>query len=201
METIPMRLKTYRRITCTNWLDIAQKTGLSIDTLKRCEKDVFTDTTAHKLLSFLEKVEEETTMRRLPINSLQRPGILRYASPAARPGTIIMVDNEPQLVVHCRKDEHLGIFIQTGIFIPDESLEPRGKMGQFVGVHPLINIQSMSFYSGYYYLIVDRSLKTYLGEINECLCCKRVEVRYSNKKYPSVFLKRSTIIGAFQVIL
>jgi len=188
------RLRTFRMYTRTSWTIISEETGLAARTLRYCENGKLSSNSIEKLSTYLDK--KESTARRWQ-NLNDQEGKLEYyidhLQPAWMPGTIVEFLDNPYLIMEPPTQLHISP-VNGAIYMPDDRLEPIFAKGSLVGLHW---IKEKCMWMDHYYLIVDNSLKIYMGIACQVWPETTIEFRPINKKYPSFYIHEPNIKAVF----
>jgi transcriptional regulator with XRE-family HTH domain len=189
------RLRAFRVMTCTPWSEIVKATGILERTLSKWERGTKPKKAGYEKLSAFLEEQEWNARRRL---RLDHPGSsYLYAWPVWETGTIIMVKNEPQLVVEAATSA-LWQPADGGIYMKDDSLEPGIKKGAFLVIRRLKRKDIL--WGKRLYFIIDNNYNTYLG-FYSCPSSNdsAIELSFDNKDYPSIYIEMNKIKYVFLV--
>jgi phage repressor protein C with HTH and peptisase S24 domain len=211
MENIGARLKAYREKSMVKMPEIEAVTGISKETLYKWEKGTKPRNAVEYLAlkSYLDKMElslederflsenQKPATLRLPLNPNRTPRPQKSGKEAA--GTIIIADNEPELIVDRINAPVLG-HIEGIVEVTGESMEPTLKNGCRVVITRLEYPYTLLW--GNCYFIVDHNLATYVRRIyagNDQNSIRLLADFNDQSKYPPIELKRNQILAIFMI--
>jgi phage repressor protein C with HTH and peptisase S24 domain len=145
---------------------------------------------------FLSENQKPATLR-LPLNPNRTPRPQKSGKEAA--GTIIIADNEPELIVDRINAPVLG-HIEGIVEVTGESMEPTLKNGCRVVITRLEYPYTLLW--GNCYFIVDHNLATYVRRIyagNDQNSIRLLADFNDQSKYPPIELKRNQILAIFMI--
>lgn len=195
-QPIGERLRAFRVMTGTPWSEIVKATGILECTLSNWERGTKPLKAGYEKLSAFLEEQEWNARRRL---RLDHPGsYYLYAWPVWETGTVIMVKNEPQLVVEAATSA-LWQPTDGGIYMKDDSMGPEIKKGAFLVIRRLKRKDIL--WDNRFYFIIDNNYNTYLGRLYSCPSSndRKIELSFDNKDYPSIYIKMNKIKYVFLV--
>lgn len=212
LEHIGFRLRDFRENSGIKMPEIAAITGIAKDTLYKWERGTKPSDLNEffKLKLYLDKMEnrqQEETFDLAP----RKPFLLRlpfdkskpaapYQNNAMLTGTVILTNNEPEIIVERINAPFLGL-VEGAIRITDDTMAPQFPVGSWVVISRLKNIRIL--YWGYYYYIVDSNLEGILRRIfpgGTKGTLKLVSDNEDQAKYPPVELPWDRIRTIFKVM-
>lgn len=210
-QNIGARLKEFREKTKTRIPEIAAITGISKETLYKWEKGTRPSNVNEyiALKSYLDrmesKMEEEEFLYdaqkpatlRLPLNSDREP--VPQTNGKAAAGTIVITDNEPELIVDRISAPFLGK-VEGTVEVSGESMEPTFKNGCRVAIIRLKEIRTLNW--GECYFIIDNNWlgtvkRIYPGETANSI--KLISDNPNQAKFPPIIRQWNQIVAIFKV--
>lgn len=209
---IGQRLKAFREQTKTKMPAIAALTGIAKETLYKWEKgtkpsdinDYF------RLKSYLDKMENKLEEEQLDLE-VRKPATLRLplnrnrapipqTDGKAAAGTILFLNNEPELIVDRINAPFLGP-VEGIIEVSGESMAPTFASGCRVAISRLNNYRILDW--GWYYYIIDKNWQGYVrriypGETDNSVCL--LSDNPNQDKFPPVQRQWEHIEAIFRVM-
>jgi transcriptional regulator with XRE-family HTH domain len=212
------RLKEFRKRKNIKMPAIAAATGISKENLYKWEKGTKPSdfNLYNKLVEYLDKMEnapdyvyEEPKLNGAAHNKQTATSLLTgillshddealsLSDNSAAPGTAIILNDKPVLIL-CRIEAPFMGDIDGVMQVPDESMEPKFKSGNWIALKKLRFTKIIN--AGYYYYVIDKNLKGLLRRVRPAAESNSIILIAENEKdYPEITRNWDDILAIFSV--